>query len=111
MIKITLVFYQFPEANHELENWEKSQEGKIHKEVIDNKGRIVYTMINKDEKLYCFDINNFFINEIHNVFFESRTGSRIISYIYNKTLIFGKVGYVALKKIEKLLFKYEIENV
>ena len=106
MTKITLVFYQYPEAEHELLNWEKTQD-QLHKEIKSN-GKIIYTLIDKDEKLYCFDINNFSLEEVYNIFCYSDTGSKISSYTYNKVLIFGKINYINLVKIQQLLIKFEI---
>jgi hypothetical protein len=105
MIKITLVFYQHPEADHELQQWETTQ--KVHKK-DHGKGRIVYTMLGKDEMLHCFDINNFKIEEVLAVFKYSDTGIEITSYIYNKTLIFGKITYMNLVKIQQILLKLDV---
>lgn len=105
MINITLVFYQYPEANHELTNWETAQ--KVHKK-DHGKGRIVYTMLGKDEMLHCFDINNFKIEEVLSVFKYSDTGTKITSYIYNKTLIFGKINYMNLVKIQQILLHFDV---
>lgn len=99
MIKITLVFYQFPEAMHELEAWEKTQ--KVHKKIVDEQGRIIYTLIDKNEFLYCFDINNYLLKEILHIFQYS-------TRVYNKTLIFGKVTYMDLVKLQQVLVNFEL---
>jgi hypothetical protein len=98
MIKISLVFYEFPASLSELKLWELKN--KIYKKQIDEK-RIEYTLIDKDEKLFCFDINDFKLKEIEEIFVHS-------SYIYNKTLIFGKVNYIQLEKIQQILLKLEL---
>lgn len=98
MIKITLVFYQYPEAISEILDWELKQQ-KIFKKDL-GKGRINYTLVDKDEILFCFDIKNFKIEEIETLIDCS-------SYLYNKTLIFGKINHFQLEKIQQLLLKFE----
>lgn len=100
MFKITLVFYQNPEALPELKHWEKENNGKFYKEESVG-GRIKYEIIEKSEKIFCFDINNFSI--------EHDIDSNLLhsSYKYNKTLIFGKVNHFQLEKIQQILLKYE----
>lgn len=114
MIKITLVFYQFPEASKELENWEKEQkdsEGQsflIKKVVDESKGKIIYTLADREEKLFCFDINNFTLEEVESAFMREDMHLKHDSYIYNKTLIFGKVSYLNLIKVQKAIERYEL---
>ena len=111
MTIITLVFYQFPVALHELEAWEKTQ--KLQKNVIDDQGRIVYSVYDKKnahefyEKLYCFDINNFTLEEIDNVFITQNNIRENKHSIYKKTLVFGKVTLSNSIKLQQVLKKLE----
>src|ERR1035437_9626961 len=98
MIQVTLVFYQFSDALHELEQWEKQQ--NVFKDQVDDR-RIVYTLINKDEKLFCFDINSFTFAEVNDII-NSKT------YTYKKTLVFGKVNLLNLIKLQQILMKIEL---
>ena len=112
MSKLTLVFYQFPAALHELNAWEIIV--KPFKEVVDQKGRLIYTVYDKEnnskvyEKLYCFNINDFTLDEIETLFIRKDFPQTKNQYIYNKTLIFGKVTLLNLIKVQEAIKKLEL---
>jgi hypothetical protein len=105
MDKLTLCFYEYPAALHEIEEWEKSKIKTIIKKEKSEDNRIDYLIrISETEKeiLICFPqhyLNGCDLNkEIYNL---------LTINLYNKTLLFGKFNSKQLRFISIIIEKYE----
>lgn len=102
---LTICFYEYPAALHEIEAWEKlKKESIIDKTSNDGIIRfILMTSKNEVEMLICFpnytkcveDSKKFISEKIKN------------GFIYNKTLLFGKFSSTQLIKITNVIKFYE----
>ena len=80
-MKLTIVFFENPKAKHEIENWEKSKGAEIiGKDFIESNT----VDIMKDETVFCTPVDK---PNLQTVYGMLNSGT----FLYNKTLIFGKV--------------------
>ena len=99
MKKLTIAFYQNPEAEHIIHDWagtEEIQSKTLSIEFLD-KSNIVYHL--KDEIVFCTPISQPHMKFVKNVLLPENK--------YYKTLIFGKTTSADLSFIEEITRKLE----
>lgn len=80
-MKLTVVFFENPKAMHEIENWEKTKTGEIIAKDIDGDNTV---FIMAEETVFCTPVDKPDLKTIYQMLNSD-------TFIYNKTLIFGKV--------------------
>jgi hypothetical protein len=96
--RLTITFYENPAALAEIEFWEQSMANEIRRKT--NLGHDILYYLNKKEAVYCTPIDKPSLKTI-NELLESK------DYVYNKTLIFGKVNSEQLDTIRNFCLTQE----
>ncbi len=95
MKKITLVFFEYPAALHEINAWEINMQNKIVTSTHHKNDRITFHLKN-NEIVECFNNDDFSFKEVLKIFTDTLA-------TYNKTLFFGKFELNQLDKIIRLM--------
>lgn len=102
-MKLTLTFYEYPAAIHEIENWEKTQEHRIIARSYNTESK-EYVFELPGEILVCLPLND-------GQCFKGLDTLNIVLWVnthkFHKTLIFGKVTLPILKKLTQLQEYFE----
>lgn len=94
MKKLTVVFYEYPKALHDIKAWEELKQNEIQEKYQQTDSKFIYEL--EKEIVYCTPL----------LFFDKLDiGLRRV--FYYKTLIFGKFNSDELLKISQITSEYE----
>lgn len=103
---LTICFYEYPAALHEISAWEKLKKDSIIDKSELPEGRIKFLLLNSKKEYELLICIPNYINAIKHSkdIFEQKIKER---FIYNKTLFFGKFNSRQIIEVTKLIKEFE----